>query len=366
MGAIVQSLGTTSNKTGTESPEYFSPWLQFGSVFRDSSILPTVQAFPFPKYLVCLDEFLVHQSQQQPNASSSRNQMCTSWKVPFRSDLSWDDLTPQLIWRGSDYACLHTFRHEDFRSPYSVSEVPFFPRRHVVNMSDHGETWINASVQTQIPRAQLSQYKYHIDLAGAGGTTWTGTLEKLAMPGLLFHHETPAKDWYHDSLKAWYHYVPIRTDLSDLKERYRWAEEHQDEARAIAERGTEFAMSFFSYHNLQREHERYFGSDGVLWKVVDAYENHNSSLDSILKTYQERWKLELALVSMCTRQHCDVLKTSLARSRTSIQPGSCLRISRERKFFGRLLDRCNPKRKRRKKSVSLQPLALTRFLENDD
>ena len=35
---------------------------------------------------------------------------------------------------------------------------------------------------------ELAQYKYHIDLGGGGGTTWSGTIEKLALPGLLFHH----------------------------------------------------------------------------------------------------------------------------------------------------------------------------------
>jgi hypothetical protein len=208
-------------------------------------------------------------------------------------------------------------------------------------MSASGETWIDASIpsgtaRTSLSRAQISEYKYQIDLAGAGGTTWTGTLEKLAMPGLLFHHETPAKDWYHDSLKAWYHYVPVRTDLADLKERYRWAEEHQDEARAIAERGTEFAKSFFSYQNLQKEHESYFGESGVLWKIVDAYENHNSSFDSILASYQDAVESDsFRKYRCCTRQYCDVKKNSRERSRTSIQPGSCLRKSRDLENFGR-------------------------------
>lgn len=80
------------------------------------------------------------------------------------------------------------------------------------------------------------------------GTTWSGTLEKMAMPGVLFHHETPTKvkkiifilycitlqrfltsqfptkDYIHDRMKAWVHYVPIQEDLSDLYEKYQWAE----------------------------------------------------------------------------------------------------------------------------------------------
>ena len=29
----------------------------------------------------------------------------------------------------------------------------------------------------------LSPYKYHIDIGGGGGTTWSGTIEKLSFPG---------------------------------------------------------------------------------------------------------------------------------------------------------------------------------------
>lgn len=45
----------------------------------------------------------------------------------------------------------------------------------------------------------------------------TGTVEKLAMPGLLFHHVSPTKDYIHDRLKPWKHYIPVRPDLKDLK-----------------------------------------------------------------------------------------------------------------------------------------------------
>ena len=45
-------------------------------------------------------------------------------------------------------------------------------------------------------RPDIAKYKYHIDLGGGGGTTWMGTLEKLAMPGLLFHHITPVLPQY--------------------------------------------------------------------------------------------------------------------------------------------------------------------------
>ena len=66
---------------------------------------------------------------------------------------------------------------------------------------------------------EMASYRYHIDLGGNGGTTWTGTIDKLAMPGLLFHHSTPMMDSYFGSLKAGEHYVAIKEDLIDLIEK---------------------------------------------------------------------------------------------------------------------------------------------------
>ena len=39
----------------------------------------------------------------------------------------------------------------------------------------------------------IAGYRYHIDIGGGRGTIWTGTIEKLAMPDLLFHYITPPR-----------------------------------------------------------------------------------------------------------------------------------------------------------------------------
>ena len=45
-------------------------------------------------------------------------------------------------------------------------------------------------------------------------------------------------------MKPWEHYVPVKADLSDLKERYDWAESHPSEARRISKRATALVKSF--------------------------------------------------------------------------------------------------------------------------
>lgn len=117
---------------------------------------------------------------------------------------------------------------------------------------------------------ELAHYKYHIDLGGGGGTTWSGTIEKLAMPGLLFHHMTPTKDYIHDYMKPWLHYVPVAADLSDLKEKYEWAESHPVKAKKIADEGTKLIRYLTSKEGFQDM----FDKDMVepLRRVIDSYQ----------------------------------------------------------------------------------------------
>ena len=119
--------------------------------------------------------------------------------------------------------------------------------------------------------SEQANYKYHIDLGGGSGTTWTGTIQKLGLPGVLFHHVTPTKDWFHDLLVPWEHYIPINTDLSDLREKYEWAESHPDEAQQIAENGTRFARWMGSAEGFGQLYEKYLVAP--LRDVVLAYRN---------------------------------------------------------------------------------------------
>ena len=93
---------------------------------------------------------------------------------------------------------------------------------------------------------ELASYRYHVDLGGNGGTTWTGTIDKLAMPGLLFHHSTPMMDSYFGSLKAGEHYVAIKEDLSDLIEKIEYYENNLQEAEKIAKAGQAWVRDFIS------------------------------------------------------------------------------------------------------------------------
>jgi len=127
--------------------------------------------------------------------------------------------------------------------------------------------------------ANIMEYKYQLDLAGSSGTAASDTLDKLAMPGVLFHHVTPTQDYIHAHLTAWKHYIPIQEDLSDLKEKFYWAESHQDQAKKIALEGIEFMKQLGTPQGFGRIYEQDFVRP--LRRVVDAYQ----PVSSLGRTY---------------------------------------------------------------------------------
>jgi len=158
---------------------------------------------------------------------------------------------------------------------------------------------------------ELARYKYHIDLGGGGGTTWTGTIAKLAMPGLLFHHVTPTKDYIHDYMKPWTHYVPIKEDLSDLKDKYVWAESHPEAAKKIATQGSELIRYLGTPQGFGEMYQEVFVDQ--VRQVIEAYQpvsatQSESTWENVLEGYKGLVKLVCENGEVCQLQTDDSFK----------------------------------------------------------
>lgn len=122
------------------------------------------------------------------------------------------------------------------------------------------------------------------------------------MPGVLFHHETPTKDWFYDLMQPWIHYIPVGAGLEDLYSKYVWAQEHQEEAKAISERASAFAEILLSATNMQQVYDDLFVK--YLSKVVHAYDNGS------LKTWEEcvehyrKQNINVHEIAVCNGEKC--------------------------------------------------------------
>lgn len=333
-------------------PAELSPVLQFGSNFRQSGMFPTMITMPIPQsnHLNCYHYWAMHQQICDYYLPKS---VYNPKGLVFPETIgapSWDDLIPQVVWRGTDFSYLHkmdlTLRQPNFEmdvaSQIDVSGKfnqrtaatnalrqvynELVPRwKGVVwsaeakreaeaankarrNNPKQGQNqpkpereplpWANIKFAMAMHRGQkvatseieyyqqfaeygipasgesmdletLGLYRYHIDIGGGGGTTWSGTLEKLGLPGLLFHHVTPTKDYFHDKMKPWVHYVPVREDLSDLRQKYFWAQNHPKKAQQIAAQATALARSWGTPAGFEALFREFFAEP--LRRVAAAY-----------------------------------------------------------------------------------------------
>ena len=358
------------SNTEDEDLPLLSPILHFGSVFQVSLVPTTTYAMPMPQYnhLHCFHYWTMHQQICEyylPKSKSNSNGLVFGKSLK----LNYDNLIPQVVWRGTDFSYLSKLmpqlRRPNFESDIlsvnkllQLQQQPnadeeeqriYTPARNAAIESmrgiyneliprwkgvvwtaeaerdaqqiNNGVTrkantvqiakerqrmkkegyvlpWCNIKFASAmykgkntpaldvqdytqfnmygIPAAgesmdleTLATYKYHIDIGGGGGTTWSGTLEKLALPGVLFHHVTPTKDYFHDLLVPYVHYIPIKDDLSDLREKYVWAESHPQQAKEIANAGTALVQSFGTVEGFMALYSRFY--EDPLRQVVEAY-----------------------------------------------------------------------------------------------
>ena len=124
------------------------------------------------------------------------------------------------------------------------------------------------------------------------------------MPGVLFHHETPAMDWFYDEIQPFVHYIPVEMDLSNLREQYEWAQAHPEEAQKIAQAATDYVASMKTEEWLKRTYDKYFVRQ--LKEIVDAYQpSHHESVTSIMDEYTDSiGRKAHTLFSKCDANGC--------------------------------------------------------------
>lgn len=65
---------------------------------------------------------------------------------------------------------------------------------------------------------QIDRWKYLLDIEGAGYSGRTKVF--LNSPRIVFIVERRHKEWWYEHIKPWIHYIPVKSDLSDLEENY--------------------------------------------------------------------------------------------------------------------------------------------------
>lgn len=87
------------------------------------------------------------------------------------------------------------------------------------------------SVEVVLPSCHL-QHKYQINV--------DGTVAAYRLPYLLVGDSVVLKqdsiyyEHFYNELQPWKHYIPVKSNLSDLLEKLQWAKDHDEEVRSVS------------------------------------------------------------------------------------------------------------------------------------
>ena len=322
------------SKQGCDTTSNFAPIPIFGSALKKSDL--PLKVFPNWFYIQCLFDYKV------------KNIKTCRWQETdeIRQTLPYEELVPQVVWRGSDFPFLP--QNDQFRNlhaPRITSEetsdsamtqimlqwneltprwraVALCAQARLQKMETSEPHWIHAkfsghgiggihknledlgvtvTAEDRMSPEDMARYKYQLALGGGGGTSWRGTLTKLGMPGLLFQQESPTIDWLYEEMKPFKHYIPIDWSLNKLRRRYEWAERNPGKAQKIASEASKLHDYLMSAEYMEKLYQELFVN--YLGRVVQNYEVSTDSWRDVKAQYKEHG-FTLQKVSVCSDVHC--------------------------------------------------------------
>lgn len=208
----------------------------------------------------------------------------------------WPSKKATIFWRGTPTGEDETAR--------ITSRSWINPRHQLVQMSLNHPTWVDAEFtytyrasdyqkneQDLLPVSSpaywrnilpVSQpvhpkdhllYRYLIDIDGYS-TCFSRTFWILLSNSVLLKQTTNYKQWFYQGLKPYIHFIPLKSDLSNLEEQYKWCLEHEQECRCISEEASQFALNYLSYEK----------NMGYLLRLLQVYSSLCASEPNLTET----------------------------------------------------------------------------------
>lgn len=163
--------------------------------------------------------------------------------------LPWEKKISKSFWRGSTtggYSTLATWdrlaRAKLVLLSLSYPEIVDARFHSVVQCDSEIPRLMKAKgmLSKSVSRPDHLKYKYLVDVDG-NSCSYERYFWLLLSNSLVIKQITPNIQWYYGGLEPYKHFLPVKEDLSDLLEKINWAQEHDEEARLMAQRATEFA-----------------------------------------------------------------------------------------------------------------------------
>jgi len=182
--------------------------------------------------------------------------MCRDQYKDFENEIEvdWDKKIDRVVFRGATTDCGYDERTSARYLAHKLSQLKeieeldagitkiWFNDIKLPNQPIHYPTRIDPV--DPISFISMSKYKYVLNIDGS--VTAFRLSAELAFGSVILKVDSKYKIWYSDLLVPWVHYIPIKSDLSDLKEKIQWCKDNQAICKTIAANARKF---YFKYIN---------------------------------------------------------------------------------------------------------------------
>lgn len=175
-----------------------------------------------------------------------------------RKKYPWETKEAKVFWRGMSSG-----------GPYKKESYMKLPRIRIVELSRQFPHLINAKLTcledmdeyvkskclelnylgSTEPIINHLAYKYQILIDGHAAS-WSRAYWQLYCNCLMFKQHSSNIQWYYGQLHPYIHYIPLKSDISDLLEKLQWAQENDQEVQNIIKNANKFANENLQYNDM--------------------------------------------------------------------------------------------------------------------
>lgn len=109
---------------------------------------------------------------------------------------------------------------------------------------------MGVKLKSRVEMHEQVAHKYIINVHGHSAPNRTTWILQSGCLMLMVDPVRPDYTWLDNNLKAWKHYVPIKSDLSDLIEKIKWCKSNDDECRKIVSNAKLFVRKYCSIETI--------------------------------------------------------------------------------------------------------------------
>jgi hypothetical protein len=205
------------------------------------------------------------------NIFTSDNDKCANVYDHKKIDIPWEDKKETVFWRGTSTGCGNDIytnmrlklaylsnKWQDADTDKQILDAKIVrwayklkktEKEHYFNrISTKKLNALGIELGEKVPIDELYKYKYLINVDGNVAAYRLGFL--FSLNAVVFIVDGKYKLWFEDKLVENKHYISVKADLSNLKEKIYWCINHDAECKEIAKNALEFHNKTFTKDNM--------------------------------------------------------------------------------------------------------------------